>query len=271
MGVFSRLGTLIKSNINDLISRSEDPEKILNQLILDMREQLIAAKKQVAVAIADEKRLAKQLENELNLARDWESKAMTAVRAQRDDLAVQALSRQQQHQQLADEYRKQWEMQKQATDQLRVALRQLNDKIEEAKRKKDLLIARKRRAEAQSKIHDTMSGLGDSSAFDTFDRMAQKVDQMEAEAEASVTLANDLSGADLDSQFRDLQVETGTSDALAALKARMSGQAAPAAAPAQQASRELSFDEIEAELAAIGQEEQAQQGANRGGFSRDDF
>ena len=79
MSVFSRLGTLLKSNINDLISRAENPEKILNQLILDMREQLLEAKKQVATAIADEKKLRKQLDNELHLAREWEKKAMMAV------------------------------------------------------------------------------------------------------------------------------------------------------------------------------------------------
>jgi phage shock protein A len=260
MGVFSRLGTLIKSNLNDMISRAEDPEKVLNQLILDMREQLINAKKQVAVAIADEKRLKKQLENEQNAAREWEKKAMMAVRANRDDLAVEALNRQKQHQGLADEYRKQWEMQKQATDQLRVALRQLNDKIEEARRKKDLLIARKRRAEAQQKIHDTMSGLGDTSAFDTFDRMSQRVDQIEAEAEASADLSNEMSGANLESQFDELEADTGASAALAQLKARMGVGEASAA---QGEDEEVDFEEMERELAEIGQEDKS--------FSRDDF
>jgi phage shock protein A len=255
MGVFSRLGTLIKSNINDLISKAENPEKILNQLILDMREQLISAKKQVAVAIADEKKLKKQLDNELRLASEWEKKAMMAVRADRDDLATEALNRQKEHQKLADEYQKQWEMQKQATDKLRASLRQLNEKIDEAKRKKDLLIARQRRAEAQKKIQDTMSGLGDTSAFDAFDRMSDKVDTIEAEAEASAELSADMQDADLESKFEDLEAEAGVSDALSELKKKM-GVSADEEATSEE--EEFDFEDVEsmeAELAELEEQE----------------
>jgi phage shock protein A len=269
MGIFSRLGTLLKSNINDLISKAEDPEKILNQLILDMREQLIEAKKQVASAIADEKRLRKQLDNELHLAKEWERKAMLAVRAGRDDLAMEALQRKEQHDNLSSEYQKQWEMQKRATDQLRSALRQLNDKIEEAKRKKDLLIARQRRAEAQQRIQETMSGFGDTSAFDAFDRMAQKVETIEAEAEASAELAHEMGGTDLSDRFRDLEREAGSSDALMALKQKM-GVAAPVAAPETETAveeEEFDFEQLERELAQV----KAQQGGSGGSFSNNDF
>ena len=170
MGIFGRISTLLKANINDLVSKAEDPEKILNQLILDMKEQLIEAKKQVAVSIADEKRLKKQLDNELHMAREWEKKAMMAVRAGRDDLAKEALSRKTEHDTLAAEYKAHWEAQKAAADKLRDSLRQLNNKIEEAKRRKNLLIARQKRAEAQKTIQETMSGLNDTGAFDTFSR-----------------------------------------------------------------------------------------------------
>ncbi len=227
MGIFGRLGTLLKANINDLISRAEDPEKILNQLIIDMREQLVNAKKQVAVAIADEKRLKKQLENELTMSSEWEKKAMMAVRAGKDDLAKEALQRKTDHDNLASEYQKQWEAQKAATDKLRSSLRQLNNKIEEATRKKNLLIARQKRVKAQQAIQATMSGLSDNSAFDAFDRMAEKVDRMEAEAEAQSELAADFSGSDLDSKFSELEQDHGADDALAALKAKM-GMAQPA-------------------------------------------
>lgn len=221
MGIFGRLSTLLKANINDVISKSEDPEKILNQLILDMKDQLIDAKKQVAVAIADEKRLKKQLDNELHMAREWEKKAMMAVRAGRDDLAKEALRRKSEHDQLASEFQGQWEAQKAAADKLRESLRQLNNKIEEAKRKKNLLIARKKRAEAQQKIQATMSGLSDTSAFDAFDRMANKIEQMEAEAEASSELVDDFTGNSLESQFADLEADSGADSELAALKAKM--------------------------------------------------
>ena len=221
MGIFGRISTLLKANINDLVSKAEDPEKILNQLILDMKEQLIEAKKQVAVSIADEKRLKKQLDNELHMAREWEKKAMMAVRAGRDDLAKEALTRKQEHDQLTAEYKAHWEAQKAAADKLRDSLRQLNAKIEEAKRRKNLLIARQKRAEAQKTIQETMSGLNDTSAFDTFDRMSQKIEQMEAEAEASAELAAGFSGDDLNAKFEDLEADHGGDEALAALKAKM--------------------------------------------------
>ena len=221
MGIFGRLSTLLKANLNDVISKAEDPEKILNQLILDMKDQLIEAKKQVAVAIADEKRLKKQLDNELHLAREWEKKAMMAVRAGRDDLAKEALRRKSEHDQLTSEYQGQWEAQKAAADKLRDSLRQLNNKIEEARRKKNLLIARKKRAEAQQRIQETMSGLSDTSAFDAFDRMTKKIDQMEAEAEANAELVEDFTGNALESQFADLEADTGADSELEALKAKM--------------------------------------------------
>src|ERR1700686_4807944 len=97
MGVFERLATLIRSNLNELISSAEQPEKMLNQLILEMREQLVRAKQQVAGAIADEKRLHDQAEGELRQAQDWENRAVLAVREGRDDLARAALTRQQEH------------------------------------------------------------------------------------------------------------------------------------------------------------------------------
>jgi phage shock protein A len=229
MGVFSRLAMLLKSNLNDVISKAEDPEKMLNQVILEMQQQLVEAKKQVAVAIADEKRLAKQYEAEAQNSREWEKKAMMAVRAGDDGLAKEALVRKAEHDKLAAEYQKQHQLQKDATDKLKGALRGLNSKIEEAKRKKNLLIARQKRAEAQKTIQATMNGLTDTSAFETFDRMAQKVDQIEAEAEAQAQLGAEYSNESMDDKFAQLEANGGTDDALASLKAKMGLAAAPAA------------------------------------------
>jgi phage shock protein A len=230
MGIFSRIGSLIKSNINDLISKAEDPEKMLNQVLLDMNSSLVDAKKQVAVAIADEKRLQKQLETEQEKSKEWERKAMLAVRANDDNLAREALARKQEHDNVAGQYNQQWMAQKAAVDKLKDALRLLSNKIEEAKRKKNILVARKKRAEAQKTIASTMSGLSDTSAFDTFDRMSAKIDQLEAEAEAGAEIAGDLTGDSLESKFKQLETSTTspTSDAaLLELKAKM-GLAAPA-------------------------------------------
>src|SRR5512133_1747872 len=97
MGIFDRVSALFKSNINDLISRAEDPEKMLTQILVDMRGQLVKAKQQVASAIADEKRLRDQADAEFKQAEDWEKRAMLAVQEGRDDLAKQALLRQAEH------------------------------------------------------------------------------------------------------------------------------------------------------------------------------
>jgi phage shock protein A len=235
MGIFSRLGTLIKSNLNDLITKAEDPEKMLTQVLLEMQQQLVEAKKAVAVAIADEKKLQKQYTSESDKSKEWERKAMVAVRAGDDNLARQALARKQEHETIATQFQQQWIAQKQAVEKLKDALRLLNNKIEEAKRKKNILIARKKRAEAQQQIANTMQGLGDTSAFDTFDRMAERIQLMEAEAEAGAELAGELSGDTLESKFLQLEQSAGgEDDALAELKAKMGMLEAPKGETAKQ-------------------------------------
>lgn len=253
MGIFSRLAQLIKSNLNDLISRSEDPEKMLNQVVLDMNNQLVEAKKQVAASIADEKRLAKQFEQETANAAEWERRAMMALRAGNEELAKEALARKREHDELATTFKDQWTKQKTAVDQLKKALRLLNDKIEEAKRKKNVLIARKKRAEAQKAIQETMSGLRDQSAFETFDRMSQKIDQIEAEAEAQTELAEEYTGDVLASQFSQLERKHSADDDLVALKRKM-GMLPPEEAKAPEAAVQA---RVEAEPpAAISKSEQ---------------
>ena len=246
MGIFSRLGSLLKSNINDLISRSEDPEKMLNQVIVDMNQQLVEAKKQVAVAIADEKRLNKQFAAEATKAQEWEKKAMLAVRSSDDELAKQALLRKKEHDGIALQYQEQWQRQKQLTDQLKTALKALSAKIGEAERKKNVLVARKRRAEAMKSIQETMSGLTDASAFETFDRMAQEIDQMEAEAEAGAAVAEEYTGDILKHRFSELEATAGADLELEALKRKMG--LIPAEAPpvtARVAAPEEQYEEEE--------------------------
>ena len=177
MGIFDRLSTLLKSNINDLISSAENPEKMLEQIIADMRNQLVKAKQQVASAIADEKRLRDQADAEYKQAEDWEKRAMLAINEGRDDLAKQALVRHGEHLQHAQQLEMTWETHRQETEKLKASLRDLNDKIEEAKRKKNLLLARQRRAEAQKRIANTMSSLSEKSAFEAFARMEERIEQ----------------------------------------------------------------------------------------------
>ena len=215
MGIFSRLKTLISSNVNDVISKAEKPEKMLNQLIIEMNEQLIESKKAVAMAIADEKKLEREKDNQIAQAQEWERKAMLAVQAGKDDLAKEALLRKQEYDKAAAEYQKQWQSQKTSVDQLKESLRELQNKIEEAQRKKNLLIARAKRAEAQQKIQNTISSVsGNRSAFDAFDRMSAKVDEMEAMADASKELEDLSKNTSLDRKFAELEKSDTTADAM---------------------------------------------------------
>ena len=161
MGIFDRFSTMLRSNINDLISRAENPEKMLNQLILDMKSNLAKAKQEAAAAIADEKKLQADAEGLKKQAEDWERRAMLAVQEGRDDLATQALMRYNEALQGAQQLHETWVKHKADTESLKGQLRQLNDKIEEAKRKKNILVARAKRAEAQQRIQETMSGMND--------------------------------------------------------------------------------------------------------------
>lgn len=221
MGIFARIARLIKANLNALISGAEDPEKVLTQILEDMGKQLMEAKQQVAVAIADEKRLGKQVQIEKDKLAEWERRAMLAVRAGNDELAKEALSRKAEVSSLAEQYQTQWQKQKTSVEQLKLALRALNNKIEEAKRKKSLLVARQKRAEAQSKIQETMSGLKNASAFEAFDQMASKVEQMEAQAEAHQELSEEYSGDTLAQKFSELTATAGAEEDLLALKRKM--------------------------------------------------
>jgi phage shock protein A len=237
MGIFTKLSTVIKSNINDLISRAENPEKMLNQIILDMRDQLAKAKREVAAAIADERKLKSQLDSEVKQARDWQHRAMLAVKEGRDDLAKQALMRQQEHTERAQVLQQTWEAQSVETEKLKGSLRQLNDKIEEAKRKRNLLIAKQKRAQAQRRIHETMSGLSDTSAFEAFNRMADKIEEEERKSIAHAEVTEALGGDTLETEFLRLEAGPGGADVedqLLALKAEMGLIEAPAKAEPRQ-------------------------------------
>jgi len=213
MGIFSRLKTLFSANINAAISKAEKPEKMLNQLIIEMNEQLIESKKAVAMAIADEKKLEREKDNQFAQSKEWERKAMLAVTNGKDDLAKEALLRKQEFDNAAAEYQKQWEAQKNSVDGLKESLRELQNKIEEAQRKKNLLIARAKRAEAQQKIQNTISSVsGNRSAFDAFDRMAAKVDEMEAMADASKELHELSNDTNLERKFRELEKSDSSAD-----------------------------------------------------------
>lgn len=237
MGLFDRFKRVFKANVNHVLNKAEDPEKMLNQLIVDMNQQLIDVKKSVASSIADEKRIERQMNEQLSKSADWESRAMLALKAGKEDLAREALSRKKETDEYAAQYREQWEAQHQSVNKLKVHLRELQTKIEDAQRKKNLLIARSKRVEAQKKIQETIGGLSDHSSFEVFERMNKKIDDMEAETEALGELVNSGSTEDdIERQFRALEGKSGSStDAmLADLRQKMALEAPGAEADAKQ-------------------------------------
>ncbi len=203
---------------------------MLNQVLVDMRNNLVEAKKQVAVAIADEKRIKKQYEHEATKAADWERKAMLAVRAGDDNLARAALKRKAEHDEQTKIYKDQWDIQKAAVERLKEALRGLDAKIEEAKGKRNVLVARKKRAEAQRTINETLGKINSSGNFEGFERFEDRILQLEAEAESTAELSA-LPEASLESQFKALEAGN-VDDELDALKSKMALGAAEGPAKA---------------------------------------
>ena len=223
MSIFSRMINVVRSNVNDLINKAEDPKKMLEQIVIDLNSHMQSARKEVAQAIADEKGLQRNYMENKNFSESWERKAQLAVERGNDDLAIKALKQQEIYQTQADEYKKQWDIQKISVDKLKNSLTELNKKIEEAARKKNLLIARQKRAEAQKKIATTMSKLSDTAAFDSFARMESKIQAIENQAEASMEIENSLKNNDLEAQFEHLG-EPSLQEKLTAMKNKIKTQ-----------------------------------------------
>ncbi|MFW6337501.1 MAG: PspA/IM30 family protein [Alkalispirochaetaceae bacterium] len=225
MGLFERLRRVLRSNLNELISKAENPEKMLNQLISDMNQQLIDSKKSVAAAIADEKKLERHYKEQAAEAEEWERRAVLALKSGKEDLAREALTRKQKAEEYAKQYREQWEQQQESVEKLKEALRSLQQKIEEAQRKKNLLIARAKRAEAQKRIQETISGVNDTSAFETFEQMSRRMDEIEAQNAAMEEIeASSVRGGDdpLEKEFAKLESPDSDADkALEDLKKRI--------------------------------------------------
>ncbi|HTG30476.1 MAG TPA: PspA/IM30 family protein [Methylomirabilota bacterium] len=207
MGLLERVSTLIRANLNDMIDRAEDPEKLIKQVILDMDNQYLQVKTQVAVSIADQHMLEKKLRENEDAGREWMRKAELAVEKQQDDLARAALDRFQTSQKLALSYREQVDDQKLQVETLKNALIKLEQKLDEAKAKRDLFLARHRRGVALGKAARAQSAIGDNSRSAAFDRLQDRVNHTEAIASAEVELFNENVTDRLARLDRDTEVE----------------------------------------------------------------
>jgi phage shock protein A len=218
MGLLERVSTLIRANLNDMVDRAEDPEKMIKQVILDMENQYLQVKTQVAVSIADQHILEKKQHEQQDTAKDWMRKAEIAVDKSQDDLARSALDRYQTALRLSQSFQEQVNDQKVQVETLKSALIKLEQKLEEAKSKREVLIARHRRSIALDKAAKAQVAIGDGSKSASFDRLKDRVNHTEATATAEIELLGDDVADRLNRLDRDTEVERLLND----LKSRRS-------------------------------------------------
>ena len=216
MALLERVSTLVRANLNDLIDKAEDPEKMIKQVIVDMQNQLLQVKTQVAIAIADQHVLEKKRQEHADKEAEWVRKAEMAVDKKQDDLARAALERSMTYRGMQESFEQQVADQKTQVENLKSALRKLEQKLAEAQSKCDLLIAQHRRSRAMSKASSAQLAVGDQSNAATFDRMKNKVRHEEAVSQATA----ELMANDVDDRFAAMEKQEQIDKLLADLKAR---------------------------------------------------
>jgi len=216
MALLERVATLVRANLNDLIDKAEDPEKLIKQVILDMQNQLLQVKTQVAISIADQHVLEKKLKENEEAERNWVRRAEMAVDKGDETLARAALERAMSHKSMTEGLRQQVEDQKAQVENLKAALLKLQQKLVEAQGKSDTLIAQHRRSRAMSKANQAGLAVGDDSKSAAFDRMKEKVQHTESTAQAKAELLSD----DVEEQFAAMEKEREIDRLLAELKAK---------------------------------------------------
>ncbi len=218
MALLERVGTLIRANLNDLVDRAEDPEKMIKQIILDMRNQLMQVKTQVAIAIADQHLLEKKQKENHEAEADWLRKADMAVDKKLDDLARAAIERSMSYKRLVQSFAEQVADQKVQVEELKTALHKLEQKLAEADAKSDMLLARHRRSRTLEKAADARGGFAENETSTAFDRMNGKVDRIEAIGQAKT----ELLGVDIEDKLAALEKEDTIDKMLAEIKQRKS-------------------------------------------------
>lgn len=226
MGLFDRLSRVIRANLNDMVSKAEDPEKVLEQAVIDMQENLVQLRQAVAQAIAAQKRTETQSRQNQDEANKWQQRAQLALTKGDESLAREALQRKKSYSDTAAVLQTQLEQQTAQVNDLKKKLIQLESKISEAKTKKNMLKARAQAAKANEQLQNTVGNMNTGSAMAAFERMEEKVQMLEARSQA----AHELGGSGLEEQFAQLEAGSDVDDELEALKASLSG-----APPNQQA------------------------------------
>ena len=217
MPLLERIGTLLRANINDLISKAEDPEKLARQLVLDMENQLIQIKTQVAMAMADQHLLLKRKKEHEDAVEDWRSKAELAVTRQRDDLARAAIERSLKHEQLAKGFAEQFEDQQAETEMLRSTFLRLQQKLAETEAKVEMLVAQHRRARTSGKAQVIQAAIHSGAKDSNLKRLRLEVQKQESTTAANRVL---LESESLEDSFESLEKEEQVERLLQELKTR---------------------------------------------------
>lgn len=257
MGLIDRIMRVVRANLNNVIGQAEDPEKVLEQAVEDMQQDLIQLRQAVAQAIATQKRTERQAAQAESTAQEWYRRAQLALSNADDDLARDALTRRKSYQETAKAMRTQIEQQSGVVTKLKENMRSLEAKISEAKTKKDLYIARARSAQASQKINEMLGNVGTGSALKAFEQMEEKVLQLEAQSEA----IEELGSNDLEKRFATLENGDDVNTELAAMKAQMMTGAESAQLPSSQSSS-VKTPAIEGELEKLRQPTDPTRSAN---------
>jgi phage shock protein A len=221
MGLLDRISRLMRANVNDMVSKAEDPEKILEQAVIDMQEDLLQLRQAVAQAIATQKRTEQQYNKATNDESSWYQKAELALKKGDENLAREALTRKKSYSETALALKAQLDGQVGQIEGLKRSLMQLESKISEAKTKKDMLKARSQAAKAQEQLQGAVGRVGNNGAMAAFERMEEKVLNQEARSQAVAELA----GNDLESKFAVLSAGAGVDDELEMMKQQLTGSA----------------------------------------------
>jgi phage shock protein A len=217
MSVFGRIKDLLSANINSMLDNAGDPEKMANEYLRQLQEQLYEVKTNVAAAMADETRLRQKMLSHQEEVEGWSNKAAAALRAGDEELAKEGLRRKVQDQKLAEQYEEQYKRQSEQVKELQDGLAQLEGRIAETRAKRELIIAKQNRAETQSSIQGTMGAINRTSAIDKLDQLEARVDDQLAQSEAMAQLQGDS----LENRFRKLEEESDVDSELAELKRKM--------------------------------------------------
>ena len=253
MNLFDRAVRVAKANVNKVLEKMEDPEKVLNQAVEDLQKDLVTVRQSYAEVMATQKRMTSQKEQAETLANEWYSRAQLALGKGDEELAREALSRRQQQEATRESLESQLAIQEESLSKLFQSMTQLESKITEAKAMKDQYIARARTAKTATKVNDMLSSATGTTSMDAFERMKEKVEMLETQAEVSGQLQFGAGTADMESRFKELEAGSSVDDELSKMKRQLTAGSddAPPSSSSSSTSSSAADPAVEDELAKL--------------------